>query len=323
MPATMLIVLVMAAGSGQSQRESESIRVVASLAPIEAALKERIDREPARARTYLDLASIYETVGHEADAERVLRQWLTVASRPGEAYGPLIAHLKRRRQYEGAIPIAEEWRRREPASPDPHVELAWLHLSRGATTGEQRLGFVALGLTSVEAALAAKPGYGPAFDVKRQLLALKWILSDRGARPAVEAEQRALDGLYTPPPRSRPARSRTGYAPAQPPIRAASGRTALRVGGDLGGPARIAFVEPRYPQEAIDSRIQGEVGVEVLIDEAGAVHDARAYGAASRLADAALEAVRQWRYEPTVLYGRPVPVLMSVRVEFVLTLGSE
>jgi TonB family protein len=300
------------------------VRVVGSLAPAEAGLKGRIEREPHRSSLYLDLAEIYESVGSEDEAERVLRQALAAAPGARDVYERLFAHFRRLKQYDRAVPIADEWRRSEPASADPHVALAWLYLYHPAATLEDRLAFVTRGLAAADAALAIQPSFSAAFEVKRQLLALKWIVSDGEARPAVEAEQRALDAVYTPPPSTgRPARGTLRSPRPQTPMRTASGRMPLRAGGGFGEPARTAFVQPRYPEEAIKARIQGQMYVEVLIDEDGAVSDARAEGLFPLLDTAALESVRQWRFEPTILYGKRVPVVLGIRVEFVLTLGRD
>jgi TonB family protein len=316
---TTAAVLLLAGLSGTFQRSSPPVRVHGDLSPIEAGLKASIHEDPRDIQTYFQLARVYEIVGHEDDAERTLRQALAATPRPPrEAYERLFAHFRRLRQHDRAVPIAEAWVRHAPASPDPRVALAWLYLYHPATTLEQRLGFVALGLASADAALALSPGHNPAFEVKRQLLALKWIVSDIDSRAAVEVEQRALDRTFTPAPRvRRPAQDRQ---PWRTPLRALNGGTPLQVGGDLGEPARIAFVEPRYPEEAIRSGTQGTVSADVLIDVDGRVTDARISSSIPAMDAAVLESVRQWRYEPTLLCGRPVPVIILVRVEFVLTL---
>jgi TonB family protein len=319
---TTVAILIVAALSATSQRSSPPVRVYGNLAPIEAELKGRIERDPRDLETYFDMARLYEAVSHEVDAERVLRRALAVAPRSREVYDRLFAHLRQRRKYEQAVLLAEEWRRNEPASPDPLVQLAGLYLYHPATSVEQRHNFVAHGLASADAALVITPGHLPAFEVKRQLLALKWIVSDHEGRRAVEVQQRALDRAFTPAPRVR--RAAQDRPPWRTPLRAPNGRMPLQVGGDLGEPVRIAFVEPRYPAEAIRSGTLGTVHAEVLIDEDGRVADARIISGSTPSLDAAvIESVRQWRYEPTLLYGKLVPVLMAVSVEFVLTLGKE
>ena len=60
----------------------------------------------------------------------------------------------------------------------------------------------------------------------------------------------------------------------------------------------------------------GEVIVEITIGVDGAVTNARVLRSIPLLDQAALDAVRQWRYTPTLLDGRPVPVVMTVQVAF-------
>jgi protein TonB len=90
----------------------------------------------------------------------------------------------------------------------------------------------------------------------------------------------------------------------------------VRVGGDIRIPKRIHYIAPEYPNAARDAGIQGPVVIEATIDRDGAVADAHVVSGVSELNDAALTAVRQWTYMPTLLGGVPVEVLMRVTVVF-------
>jgi protein TonB len=92
----------------------------------------------------------------------------------------------------------------------------------------------------------------------------------------------------------------------------------LRVGGSVTYPKKTRHVNPVYPSIAAAARIQGTVVLEATIDERGHVANLRVLVSIPLLDTAALEAVRQWTYEPTLLNGSPVPVLMSVNVRFEL-----
>ncbi|HET8644387.1 MAG TPA: energy transducer TonB, partial [Vicinamibacteria bacterium] len=92
----------------------------------------------------------------------------------------------------------------------------------------------------------------------------------------------------------------------------------LRVGTGVRAPARLRYVEPGYPDLARRAGVQGEVVLECLIDAAGRVAQARVVKGVALLDAAALAAVRQWSYRPTLLNGVPVPVLMTVTVRFQL-----
>jgi protein TonB len=77
-------------------------------------------------------------------------------------------------------------------------------------------------------------------------------------------------------------------------------------------------VAPRYPAIAQASRVEGVVILEAVISEDGSVQDVRVLRSKALLDDAAVEAVRQWRFTPTLLGGQPVPVVMTVTVSFTL-----
>ena len=103
------------------------------------------------------------------------------------------------------------------------------------------------------------------------------------------------------------------------PTPPAASATPVRAGGAIAVPARLKHVEPVYPPVAITARIQGLVIVEATIGPDGSVSDAKILRSPSPLLEsAALDAVRQWQYAPTLLNGVPVPVIMTVTVNFTL-----
>jgi len=87
-----------------------------------------------------------------------------------------------------------------------------------------------------------------------------------------------------------------------------------RVGGPIPSPSRLDVA--RYPPEAAAAGIQGNVQAEIVINEAGLVSEARVVRSVPMLDEAALQAVRNWRFEPAVVDGRAVPVRMVVTVNF-------
>ena len=92
------------------------------------------------------------------------------------------------------------------------------------------------------------------------------------------------------------------------------GQQALRVGGQIPVPTKIRDARPAYPQEALDARIMGMVIIEAVIDTQGAVRSARVLRSVPALDQAALDAVRQWKFAPTAMEGGFVPVIMTVTV---------
>jgi protein TonB len=92
----------------------------------------------------------------------------------------------------------------------------------------------------------------------------------------------------------------------------------VRIGGAIREPKKLVHVAPIYPEIARVSRIEGKVTMEAILDATGRVESVRVLSSAPLLEDAAVRAVRQWRYTPTELNGVPVPVLMTITVVFSL-----
>ena len=94
---------------------------------------------------------------------------------------------------------------------------------------------------------------------------------------------------------------------------------ALRVGGSIKAPMKIKDVRPVYPQEARDAKVSGVVIIETRIGMNGAVESAHVLKSIPLLDQAALDAVKQWQFAPTLMNGAPVPVIMTVTVNFTLS----
>lgn len=91
-----------------------------------------------------------------------------------------------------------------------------------------------------------------------------------------------------------------------------------RVGGTVPPPTKIVDVRPVYPPEAKEAGIQGVVIIETTIDRDGKVRDTKVLRSVPQLDQAAVDAVRQWEFTPTVVDGAAVPVIMTVTVSFKL-----
>jgi protein TonB len=94
---------------------------------------------------------------------------------------------------------------------------------------------------------------------------------------------------------------------------------AVRVGGQIKEPKKLKDVKPVYPDIARQARVQGIVILECTISPQGKVTDVKVLRSIPLLDEAAKEAVRQWVYTPTLLNGVPVPVIMTVTVNFKLS----
>jgi protein TonB len=107
----------------------------------------------------------------------------------------------------------------------------------------------------------------------------------------------------TPPPTPAPKPEPTPSGP-------------VRVGGKIKAPTKVSNVPPVYPDIAKQARVQGVVVLEATISPSGEVTNVRVVNGIPLLNEAAMNAVRQWRYTPTLLNGVPVPVIMTVTVNF-------
>jgi protein TonB len=112
----------------------------------------------------------------------------------------------------------------------------------------------------------------------------------------------------------------TGTSIPVPPPQQPAAKRIVRVGSNLKAPRQTYSVQPEYPALAKQAHVWGTVVVNAVIDEHGNVVGARALNGHPLLIPAALRAVLQWKYEPTLLNGTPVAVEMEVTVHF--SLGS-
>ncbi len=112
----------------------------------------------------------------------------------------------------------------------------------------------------------------------------------------------------------------TGTSVPIPPPPAPAAKRVVRVGSNIKAPRQIYAVQPEYPPLARQAHVSGTVVINAVLDEHGNVVGARALSGHPLLIPAALKAVLQWKYEPTLLNGTPVAVEMEVTVHF--SLGS-
>lgn len=92
-----------------------------------------------------------------------------------------------------------------------------------------------------------------------------------------------------------------------------------RVGFEVGEPGRVFAPCPAYPEAALAARLEGSVVLELTIDRDGRVADVKVLRAGQLgMAEAAVEAVRRWRFEPSTVDGEPVEVLYILTVRFTL-----
>ncbi|MGH9490241.1 MAG: energy transducer TonB, partial [Terriglobales bacterium] len=108
-------------------------------------------------------------------------------------------------------------------------------------------------------------------------------------------------------------------APPPPPPAAPSGP--IHIGGDVEAANCISCPYPRYPDLARQARISGAVVLHAIIGKDGRIKDLRLISGHPMLVGAAMQAVRNWRYHPTVLDGQPVEVDTEITINFTLAGG--
>lgn len=121
------------------------------------------------------------------------------------------------------------------------------------------------------------------------------LLGDLGAGPAV-----------APPP-------------PPPPPTVAKAPTRMQVGGQVEAAKILSRTQPHYPLLARQAHVQGEVLLHAIIDKDGHVSELQVISGHPLLVQAALEAVKTWRYQPTQLNGEPVEVDTTITVSFFFT----
>lgn len=193
--------------------------------------------------------------------------------------------------------------------PTAEVDAARQSMASASSAGADK--YAAESLTQAQAAEAAldaelktqEGNYVKSYDRARELAVAAKAAAEKAASDATSGRERA-EAEAARKAKAAEARSAT------------MARAPLRVGGQVRPPVRIKEVPPVYPAIAKSAQVQGDVVIEATIDEAGRVADARVVKSVPLLDQAALDAVRQWEYQPSLLNGVPTPVVMTVTVKF-------
>ena len=193
--------------------------------------------------------------------------------------------------------------------PNADVDAAKAALDRAAT---DRAGqYAPESLKAAEAARAAldvelKAQEGKwikSYDKTKELAAAAKAAGDKAAADAAAGKEKADAVAAKKKADAAAARAKASVAP-------------VRIGGQIKPPLKIKDVKPVYPAIAQSARVAGVVTIEATIGPDGKVIDAKVVRSVPLLDQAALDAVRQWEYRPTLLNGVPVPVLVTVTINF-------
>ena len=104
--------------------------------------------------------------------------------------------------------------------------------------------------------------------------------------------------------------------PPPPPMPASLHKDPIRVGGMVQEPKLVKLVPPVYPPLAQKARVSGTVVLEATLTVDGTVEEIRVISGHPLLINAAIDCVKQWKYEPTFLNGEPVAVILTAKVSF-------
>jgi TonB family protein len=111
-----------------------------------------------------------------------------------------------------------------------------------------------------------------------------------------------------------------GLRPEAPSSGGVAGTSPLRIAANVQAAKIIKRVQPEYPEDARRTRISGTVRLHAIIGKDGKIKKLEIISGHPMLVDAASDAVRRWRYQPTLLNGEPVEVDTTIDVIFSLNL---
>jgi protein TonB len=243
----------------------------------------------------------------------------------------LASFYNRTGRFDQAIATLEDMAAATPSTPQVYQIIAtfyWEKASKDLSLNEaQKRAYIDSGIDAADRALAVQDDYVDAMVYKNILLRQKAMMeTDAGSRQALLAQADALRNRAIELQKQRgeptmafaPAMERRALPPPPPPPPppGMDGAAPIRVGGNISPPKKIRDVKPIYPAEALAAKVQGVVIIEATIDAAGFVASAHILRGVPMLDQAALDAMRQWQFEPTMLNGVAVPVIMTVTVNF-------
>jgi protein TonB len=192
--------------------------------------------------------------------------------------------------------------------PSADVDAAKAAVDRATAGGGEKYAAESLKVAqdaraALDAELRAQEGkWFKSYDKTKELAVAAKAAGDKAAADTVAGKEQA-DAIAVKEKAAAAARAKARMAP-------------VRIGGQIRAPTKVKNVAPVYPAIARSSGVVGAVTIEATIGPDGKVMDAKVVRSVPLLDQAALDAVRQWEYTPTLLNGVPVPVVMTVTINF-------
>jgi len=301
----------------------------------ERELKAAIAAGAVTAPQVVELARLQEARGAEAEAEATLQAFAGAAPADRDAMMALAAHYNRTGQFDRTVATLETVAAMTPTDPQGYHLIATFYWEKAfkdpRLSPAQKTAYIDAGISATDRALGYDPDYVDALTYKNILLRMKANAeADPAIRQTLLAEADALRNRAMELQKTRQSgRSNMAFVPAPgqpppppppppPPAELVDGQAPVRVGGNIKPPTKTRDVKPVYPEVALASRVQGVVIIEATIDSVGNVSTARVLRGQPLLDQAALDAVKEWQFTPTMLNGAAVPVIMTVTVNFTM-----
>ncbi len=307
------------------------------LARREAEMKAEIDAEGLTVARALKLAQIQEMRGVPADAAATLVNARKLFPQDRPLAMALAQSYARQGRRTDAIGVIEDIAKLYSDDRTAHYMVATyveeIVRKELSLQVEEKRSLIAQGLAAADRAIALDPQYAEALVYKNILLRHQAMietnraLQDRLIAEADALRTQAMELMKTrpapgppppgvpPPPPPPPSALRV---PCQQPAAVLGGEQPVRVGGNIKAPTKTRDVRPIYPADARMTGVQGVVILEATIASDGHVAQACVLRSVPGLDDAAIDAVTQWAFTPTLLNGMPVPVVLTVTVNFTL-----
>ncbi|MEO7270879.1 MAG: TonB family protein [Vicinamibacterales bacterium] len=309
-PASTYLELARLQEARGATREAEATLVLARTA------------QPVERGIVMALAGLYNRIGQFDQTIETLEQAASMASSDLQAQHLVATYYEEKVRKDSALSPGDRLRyiqagvaaedralQLDPESVDAMIvkNILLRHQANGETSAAAR--------TQLIADADALRNRAMQLQQRRQLL-------NSANQPA--AVRAGADGRMPPPPPPPPPPAqgdrRVPSPPPPPPdpSQMVDGVVPVRVGGEIKVPTKLVNVPPVYPPVAQDARVQGVVIIEAVLDASGVVNHTKVLRSIPLLDQAAIDAVKQWVFTPTLVNGVPMPVIMTVTVNFTL-----
>jgi TonB family protein len=299
----------------------------------EKQLQATVASTPQDWRAAQELAKLQESRGALAEAEATLRRSAEAAPTEFAPRQALAALYNRTGQFERAVETLEAAAEHDTTNASAHHLIATFYfakLSDPTLRRDDRISYIQRGLAAADRALAVEPEFFEALVYKNLLLRAQAENEPDSARRTALIQQ--ADDLRLRAAKSRPTTSATSpeivdftaYPPPPPPppvpgageIEWVYAETSFVAADGSSAPRKIKDVRPVYAPMVIRLGIEGRVVIQAAINERGHVVTARVLESIPLLNQSAIDAVRQWRFDPATIPSGGAPVLINVEARY-------